>query len=65
MYLLQRLGHNANNFQEEVASLNLQKFKQIQQNLEQAEERAEVAENTVVKFRIKVRPDASMSSAAQ
>lgn len=39
------------NFQEEVATQNLSKFRQIQLALENAEERAEVAENSLVRMR--------------
>lgn len=37
--------------QEEVATQNLSKFRQIQLALENAEERAEVAENSLVRMR--------------
>lgn len=46
-------------FQEEVANLNLQKYRQIQHQLEDAEERADVAENSLSKMRAKSRSNAS------
>ncbi|VDM65006.1 unnamed protein product [Strongylus vulgaris] len=44
---------------EEVANLNLQKYRQIQHQLEDAEERADVAENSLSKMRAKSRSNAS------
>lgn len=42
-------------FQEEVANMNLQKYRQVQLALESAEERAEIAENSLLKLRSKSR----------
>ena len=42
-------------FQEEIAALNLAKFRKAQQELEEAEERADIAEQTVSKVRAKGR----------
>lgn len=42
-------------FQEELANLNLQKFRQIQHQLDDAEERADHAENSLSKMRAKSR----------
>lgn len=41
------------NMQEEIAALNLAKFRKAQQELEEAEERADLAEQAVTKFRTK------------
>ncbi|WKX94490.1 hypothetical protein Q1695_011624 [Nippostrongylus brasiliensis] len=46
---------------EEVANLNLQKYRQIQHQLEDAEERADVAENSLSKMRAKSRSSASVA----
>lgn len=46
-------------FQEELANLNLQKYRQIQHQLEDAEERAENAESAVAKMRAKSRTTTS------
>lgn len=40
---------------EQIASMNLTKYKQIQHMLEDAEERADLAENSLAKFRAKSR----------
>lgn len=42
---------NYKNLQEELANVNLQKYRQIQHQLEDAEERADNAENSVTKMR--------------
>jgi len=42
---------------EELATMNLQKYKQIHSQLENAEERADVAENSLAKMRAKSRSD--------
>ena len=41
--------------QEEIAALNLAKFRKAQQELEEAEERADLAEQAIAKFRAKGR----------
>jgi hypothetical protein len=41
--------------QEEIAALNLAKFRKAQQELEEAEERADLAEQAISKFRAKGR----------
>lgn len=48
---------------EEIAALNLAKFRKVQQELEDAEERADMAENTLAKLRAKNRSSASMGRA--
>lgn len=40
---------------EEIAALNLAKFRKAQQELEEAEERADLAEQAITKFRTKGR----------
>jgi len=45
---------------EEVATINLQKYRQIHHQLEGAEERADVAENSLQKMRTKYRSDATI-----
>ncbi len=45
---------------EEVATINLQKYRQIHHQLEGAEERADVAENSLAKMRTKFRSDATV-----
>lgn len=45
-------------FQEEVSAMNLQKFRQIQTQLGEAEERAEEAENSLMRVRSKIRVNA-------
>ncbi|GAB6026685.1 hypothetical protein CHUAL_013196 [Chamberlinius hualienensis] len=44
---------------EEIAALNLAKFRKAQQELEEAEERADISENTLAKLRAKNRSSAS------
>lgn len=46
---------------EEVANLNLQKYRQLQHQLTDAEERADAAENGLSKLRAKSRSAASMA----
>lgn len=41
--------------QEEIAALNLAKFRKAQQELEEAEERADLAEQAIAKLRTKGR----------
>jgi hypothetical protein len=41
--------------QEEIAALNLAKFRKAQQELEEADERADLAEQAISKFRAKGR----------
>jgi myosin heavy chain 6/7 len=41
--------------QEEIAALNLAKFRKAQQELEEAEERADLSEQAISKFRAKGR----------
>lgn len=48
---------------EEVATANLQKYRQIQHMLEGAEERADVAENSLTKMRSKYRSEAAVAPA--
>ncbi|TDG38225.1 hypothetical protein AWZ03_015353, partial [Drosophila navojoa] len=48
---------------EEIAALNLAKFRKVQQELEDAEERADMAENAVAKLRAKNRSSASAGRA--
>ena len=48
--------------QEEVAALNLAKYRKVQTELEDAEERADSAENSVQKLRAKNRSSVSQSS---
>merc|ERR1719419_626381 len=40
---------------EEMAAMNLQKYRKAQHDLEEADERADVAENTLARFRAKNR----------
>ena len=47
--------------QEEVAALNLAKYRKVQNELEDAEERADAAENGLQKLRAKNRSSVSMS----
>lgn len=42
-------------FQEEQSNVNLSKFRKIQHELEEAEERADIAESQVNKLRVKTR----------
>ena len=44
---------------EEIAALNLAKFRKVQADLEQAEERADINEQVLAKYKAKAR-DASM-----
>jgi myosin heavy chain 6/7 len=46
---------------EELATVNLQKYRQIQHQMEDAEERADVAENSLSKMRAKNRSSASLA----
>ena len=45
--------------QEEIASINLAKYRKVQCELEEAEERADSAENTLAKLRAKNRSSVS------
>ena len=45
--------------QEEIAAINLAKYRKVQHELEEAEERADVAENTLAKLRAKNRSSVS------
>jgi hypothetical protein len=47
--------------QEEVAATNLGKYRQLQAQLDDAEERADVAENSLSKLRAKNRSSASIA----
>ncbi|ETN81715.1 myosin head [Necator americanus] len=47
-------------FKEEVAATNLGKYRQLQAQLDDAEERADIAENALSKMRNKIRASASM-----
>ncbi len=51
-------------FQEELANLNLQKYRQLQHQMEDAEERADMAENSLSKLRAKNRSSASVGPIA-
>jgi len=46
---------------EELANVNLQKYRQIQHQMEDAEERADMAENSLSKMRAKNRSSASLA----
>ena len=46
-------------FQEEIAAVNLAKYRKVQHELEDAEERADMAENTLAKLRAKNRSSVS------
>ena len=48
-----------NYLKEEVAAMNLQKFRQIQSQLDEAEERADEAENSLLRVRSKIRVNAT------
>lgn len=48
-------------FQEEVAATNLGKYRQLQAQLDEAEERADIAENSLSKLRAKNRSTASIA----
>ena len=54
--------HIISTSQEEVAALNLAKYRKVQTELEDAEERADSAENSVQKLRAKNRSSVSQSS---
>jgi myosin heavy chain 6/7 len=56
-----RIKHHKCNLQEEIATVNLQKYRQLQHQLEDAEERADMAENGVAKMRAKNRSSASLA----
>lgn len=45
--------------QEEIAALNLAKYRKVQQELEDAEERADMSENALAKLRAKNRSSVS------
>ena len=45
--------------QEEIAAINLAKYRKVQHELEEAEERADMAENTLAKLRAKNRSSLS------
>jgi hypothetical protein len=45
--------------QEEIAAINLAKYRKVQHDLEEAEERADMAENTLSKLRAKNRSSVS------
>ena len=45
--------------QEEIAAINLAKYRKVQHELEDAEERADMAENTLAKLRAKNRSSVS------
>ena len=47
--------------QEEIAAVNLAKYRKVQNELEDAEERADTAENTLQKLRAKNRSSVSVS----
>ncbi len=49
--------------QEEIAAVNLAKYRKVQHELEDAEERAEMAENTLTKLRAKNRTSVSATKA--
>lgn len=46
---------------EEIAAINLAKYRKVQHELEEAEERADMAENTLAKLRAKNRSSVSAS----
>ena len=50
-----------NHLQEEIAAINLAKFRKVQNELEDAEERADTSEGTLQKLRAKNRSSVSMS----
>ena len=50
--------------QEEIAAINLSKYRKVQHELEDAEERADMAENTLAKLRAKNRSSLSQSRAS-
>lgn len=52
-------------FQEEIANTNLQKYRQLQHQVDDAEERADLAENSLSKMRAKSRSAASVGPGLQ
>ena len=48
--------------QEEIAAINLAKYRKVQHDLEEAEERADQAENAASRLRAKTRSSASASA---
>ena len=50
--------------QEEIAAINLAKYRKVQHDLEESEERADQAENSVSKLRAKAHGSVSQSKAA-
>ena len=48
-------------FQEEIAAINLAKYRKVQHDLEEAEERADMAENSLAKLRAKNRSSVSVT----
>ena len=50
--------------QEEIAAINLAKYRKVQHELEEAEERADMTENTLAKLRAKNRSSLSTSRAS-
>lgn len=51
-------------FQEEIAAINLAKFRKVQQELEDAEERADQSEGALQKLRAKNRSSVSAARAS-
>lgn len=47
--------------QEEIAAINLAKYRKVQHDLEESEERADQAENAMAKFRAKGRTSSSLT----
>ena len=47
--------------QEEIAAINLAKYRKVQHDLEESEERADTAENTMAKLRAKGRTSSSLT----
>jgi len=52
-------------FSEEIAALNLAKFRKAQTELEESAERADLAENQLGKLRAKTRSSASVSRSSE
>ena len=50
--------------QEEIAAINLAKYRKVQHDLEESEERADQAENAASKLRAKARGSVSQSKTA-
>jgi hypothetical protein len=50
---------SCNVFQEEIAAINLAKYRKVQHDLEECEERADAAENAMNKLRAKTRSTVS------